>query len=174
MRGDSAPPRCGRREWPAGSWSCWSSQNPSHTISTSHSVKVKTRSHINTVELLLWSHPFCTRKVVFQEGWPLIRVKINTFMFRFTLSSDLSRGGGLLSGWFVKRGSTVYQLSDPNSNGKITFWFLNKYISMNKSCIPWHSKIWSQIKQFSSLELTFLKFHDFLSFPWSVRTLLIY
>ena len=26
-----------------------------------------------TVEPLLWGHPFCTRKVAFQEGWPLVR-----------------------------------------------------------------------------------------------------
>ena len=26
-----------------------------------------------TVEPLLWGHPFCIRKVAFQEGWPLVR-----------------------------------------------------------------------------------------------------
>ena len=27
----------------------------------------------STVEPLLWGHPFCIRKVAFQEGWPLVR-----------------------------------------------------------------------------------------------------
>ena len=30
---------------------------------------------LNTVEPLLWGHPFCIRKVAFQEGWPLVRGK---------------------------------------------------------------------------------------------------
>ena len=30
---------------------------------------------IGTVEPLLWGHPFCTIKVAFQEGWPLVRGK---------------------------------------------------------------------------------------------------
>ena len=34
-------------------------------------------------------------------------VEINTLIFRFTLSSGLSRGGGLSSEWPLKRGSTV-------------------------------------------------------------------
>ena len=34
-------------------------------------------------------------------------VEIDTFMFIYTLSSGLSRGGGILSGWPLKRGSTV-------------------------------------------------------------------
>ena len=34
-------------------------------------------------------------------------VEINTFMFRYTLSSDLSRGGRLSLGWPLKMGSTV-------------------------------------------------------------------
>ena len=48
------------------------------------------------------------------ENWPFKRggllsmEEINTFMFRFTLSSGLSRGVGLLSEWPLKRGSTVY------------------------------------------------------------------
>ena len=48
---------------------------------------------------------FAPRNVVFQEGWHVIRsgVEINTFMFRFTLLSGFSRGGGLISG-----GSIVY------------------------------------------------------------------
>ena len=25
------------------------------------------------VEPILWGHPFCIRKVAFQEGWPLVR-----------------------------------------------------------------------------------------------------
>ena len=61
-----------------------------------------------TVEPLLWGHPFCIRKVGFKWGGLSSGVEINTFMFRFTLSSGLSREGGLLSGWPLKRGSTVY------------------------------------------------------------------
>ena len=34
-------------------------------------------------------------------------VEIKTFMFRFTLSSGLSRGGGLSSVWPLKRGSIL-------------------------------------------------------------------
>ena len=52
--------------------------------------------------------PFCTSKVAFKEEWPLVRVEIITFMFRFTLSSDNSRGAGLSSRWPLKRCSTVY------------------------------------------------------------------
>ena len=40
-------------------------------------------------------------------------VKINTFMFTFALSSGLSRGGGLLSVWPPKRGSTVFKFFMP-------------------------------------------------------------
>ena len=52
------------------------------------------------MEPLLRGHPFFA-----PEMWPFIRsglslgVEINTFMFRFTLSSGLYRGVGLLSGW---------------------------------------------------------------------------
>ena len=38
-------------------------------------------------------------------------VEINTFMSRFTMSNGLSRGDDLLSGWSVKRGSTVHKSS---------------------------------------------------------------
>ena len=57
---------------------------------------------------------------LYYSGTPLVRppllrqksglsrgVKISIFMFRFTLSRGLSRGGGLSSGWPLKRGSTV-------------------------------------------------------------------
>ena len=37
-------------------------------------------------------------------------VEINIFMFRFTVSSGLSRGVGLSSGWPLKRGSNVLYL----------------------------------------------------------------
>ena len=36
-------------------------------------VLVRILSFMYTVEPLLWGHPFCKRKVAFQEGWPLIR-----------------------------------------------------------------------------------------------------
>ena len=47
------------------------------------------------------------------EWWPFKRgglssgLKINTFMFRFTLFSGLSRGDGLSLGWPLKKGSTI-------------------------------------------------------------------
>ena len=52
--------------------------------------------------------PFAHEKWPFRRGGLSSEVKINTFMFRFILSSDLSRGGGLSSGWPLKRGFTVY------------------------------------------------------------------
>ena len=46
-------------------------------------------------EPLLWGHTFCISKVAFQEGGLSSGVEINILMFRFTLSSGLSRGGVL-------------------------------------------------------------------------------
>ena len=51
--------------------------------------------------------PFASEKWPFKRGGLLSGVEINTFMFRFTLSSGLSRGSGLSSGRPLKRGSTV-------------------------------------------------------------------
>ena len=51
--------------------------------------------------------PFAPEKWPFKRGGLLSGVEINTFMFTFTLSSNLSRGGGLSSGWPLTRGSTV-------------------------------------------------------------------
>ena len=51
---------------------------------------------------------FASEKWPFKRGGLLSGEKINTFMFRFTLSNGLSRGGGLSSGWTLKRGSTVH------------------------------------------------------------------
>ena len=53
--------------------------------------------------------PFASEKWPFKRGGLLSGVEINTFMFifMFTLSSGLSREGGLSSGWPLKRGSTV-------------------------------------------------------------------
>ena len=45
--------------------------------------------------------------MAFQKGGLSSEVEINSFMSRFTLSSGLSGGGGLSSGWPLKRGSTV-------------------------------------------------------------------
>ena len=42
--------------------------------------------------------PFASEKWPFKRGGLLSGVEINTFMFRFTSSSGLSRGGGLSSG----------------------------------------------------------------------------
>ena len=53
------------------------------------------------------ANPFASQKWPFKRGGLLSGVKINTFMFRYTLSSGLSRGGSLSSGWPLKRGSTV-------------------------------------------------------------------
>ena len=50
---------------------------------------------------------FVSEKWPFKKGGFSSGVEINTFMFRFTLLSGLSRGGGLSSGWPLKRGSTV-------------------------------------------------------------------
>ena len=47
--------------------------------------------------------PFASEKWPFKRGGLSSGVEINTFMFRFTLSSGLSRGGGLSSGWPLKR-----------------------------------------------------------------------
>ena len=58
-------------------------------------------------------NPSCEANPFSPEMWPFKRgglssgVEINTFMFRLTLSSGLSRGVGLSSGWPLKRGSTV-------------------------------------------------------------------
>ena len=51
--------------------------------------------------------PFAPEKWPFKRGGLSSGVEINTFMLRFTLSSGLSKGGGLSSGWPLKRGSTV-------------------------------------------------------------------
>ena len=74
----------------------------------------------DTASVLIYKHifiqwnPSCEATTFASEKWPFKRVglssgvEINTFMFRFTLSSGLSRGAGLSSGWPLKRGSTVY------------------------------------------------------------------
>ena len=54
--------------------------------------------------------PFASEKWPFKRGGLLSGVEINTIMFWFTLWSGLSRGGGLSSGWPLKRGSTVHHL----------------------------------------------------------------
>ena len=51
--------------------------------------------------------PFAPEKWPFKRGGLLSGVEIYIFMFRFTVSSGLSRGAGLSSGWPLKRGSTV-------------------------------------------------------------------
>ena len=55
----------------------------------------------------MWN-PSCEATLYAQEKWSFKRgclpseVEINTFMFRFTSLSGLSRGGGLLSGGLSK------------------------------------------------------------------------
>ena len=53
-----------------------------------------------------WNLSLAPEKWPFKRGGLLSGVEIN--MFRFTLSSGFSRGGGLSSGWPLKRGSTVF------------------------------------------------------------------
>ena len=53
--------------------------------------------------------PFASEKWSFKRGGSSSGVKINTFMSRFTLSRDLSRGGGLSSVWPLKRCSIIYR-----------------------------------------------------------------
>ena len=68
--------------------------------------------HVNYINDIQWN-PSCEATPFASEKWPFKRgglssgVEINTFMFRFTLASGLSRGVGLSSGWPLKRGSTV-------------------------------------------------------------------
>ena len=75
-------------------------------------------------------NPSCEAIPFTQEKWPFKRgglssgVVINTFMFKFTLSSSLSRGGDLSSGWPLKRGSTVYSCRGPCGNKEICFYLL--------------------------------------------------
>ena len=57
--------------------------------------------------------PFVPEKWPFKRGGLLSGVEINTFMFRFTLSSGLSRGVGLSSGWPLKRSSTLLHIMSP-------------------------------------------------------------
>ena len=52
--------------------------------------------------------PLLHQKSGLSRGVASSGVEINTFMFRFSLSSGLSRGSGLLLGWPLKKGSTVY------------------------------------------------------------------
>ena len=51
--------------------------------------------------------PFAREKWPFKRGGLSSGVESNTFMFRFTLPSGLSREVGLSSGWPLKKGSTV-------------------------------------------------------------------
>ena len=67
-------------------------------------------SIICTVEPACEATPFASEKWPFKRGGLSSGVEINTFMFRFSSSSGLSRGGGLSKGWPLKRGSTVVYL----------------------------------------------------------------
>ena len=66
-------------------------------------------SYQNKQILSIQWNPFCEATLFASEKWPFKRgglltgVEINTFMFRFTLSSGLSRGAGLSSGWPLVR-----------------------------------------------------------------------
>ena len=69
--------------------------------------------------------PFASEKWPF-KGLPLVRGRNQYFMFRFTLSSSVSRGAGLLSGWLLKRGSTV-----ASSNGIYTLNGIHMWVFFN-------------------------------------------
>ena len=51
--------------------------------------------------------PFAPERWPFKRGSLSSGFKINTFMFRFTLFSGLSRGVGLSLGWPLKKSSTI-------------------------------------------------------------------
>ena len=86
-------------------------------------------------EIKLQWYPFCEATPFASQNWPFKRggllsgVEINTFMFRFTLSSGLSRGGGL------SMGSTVLEISS-SIQCKTTIAIQNHYTweSIIKSC----------------------------------------
>ena len=74
----------------------------------------RTRYRLSQPDTVQWN-PSCEPTPFASEKWPfnfkrgglLSGVEINTFTLRFSLSSGLSRGSGLSSGWPLKRGSTV-------------------------------------------------------------------
>ena len=73
----------------------------------------------STVEPLMWGHRFKSEMWPFKRGGLSSGVEINTFMFRFTLSSGLSRGFGLSSG-------VPFYLSNLNyleNISKYTHWY---------------------------------------------------
>ena len=70
-----------------------------------NNAEVSDRKKMNTVEPLLWGHPFCIRKVAFQEGRPLVRGR-NQYIY--VVRWHFQRG------WPLKRGSTV------NEEGELT------------------------------------------------------
>ena len=55
--------------------------------------------------------PFASEKWPFKRGGLSSGVEINTFLFRFTLSSGLSRGGGLSSGWPLNIGVPLHSIT---------------------------------------------------------------
>ena len=91
-----------------------------------------------TVEPLLWGYPFCIRKMPIQKCLSS-GVEINTFMFRFTLSSGHSKGGGLSSGWPLKRGSTVFQYRHCALGNfvRIILWKLNMKNTLIVICMKY-------------------------------------
>ena len=87
--------------------------------------KPVSRRHNQTI--VQWN-PSCKATPFTSEKWPFKRgglssgVEINTFMFRFTLSSGLSRGGSLSSGWPLKRGSTLCDFEESDGIGWSLIW----------------------------------------------------
>ena len=79
---------------------------------------------ITIINYIQWN-PSCKATPFASEKWPFKRgglssgVKINTLMLTFALSSGLSRGGGLSSGWPPKRGSTAIV----NTYMMIKYWY---------------------------------------------------
>ena len=82
----------------------------------------KTLSKIKILQCMFRKHvqwnPSCEATPFVADMWPFKRyglssgVEINTFMFRFTGSSGLSRGVDLTSGWTHKRDSTVFNTQE--------------------------------------------------------------
>ena len=64
----------------------------------------------DTVEHLLWGHPFAPEKWPFKRGGLSSGVEFNTFMFRFTLSDGLCIGVDLSSRWPLKKDFTVSEM----------------------------------------------------------------
>ena len=92
--------------------------------------------------------PFASEKWPFKRGGLLSGVEINTFMFRFSLSSGLSRGSDLSSRWPLKRGSTVFRIVSLENYKNILIFYSKCLFSLHAIffyqntidiwCVKWH------------------------------------